>query len=399
MKLSGENMRRTRVREDALVAGAFLIYGALVPGLTVILLPVIVVEAGHRPFRIGAIVAALSAGSLFSPMWGWIADRMRASVVPLPLGFAFVGMGLMLLADATRLGPLFLASFLIGLGGAGCAAVGVLRAARNAGPSQTAAGISRLQMWTAIGAVAGMAAAGVVPARLAVLIGSLSAAIAALLVVLAGGGEQSVDTNAIRRVAGRSDTAALLIRLVAAWSVFSLAVSTFSSLYPVVMRRSFDIHLTASSDTIATATLLSLPLYLVGGRLVRHIGGASCLRVCFVTRTASLLAFAVLALVRQHRTGALVVAGLFQFIWPLVAIAANDMAATLPLASPGLSIGILAGAGALSSVLGSLLSGLVADWFGYRFVGVAAAALSLVVLFIRLEPARRRSAARLAGDS
>ena len=93
MKLSGENMRRTRVREDALVAGAFLIYGALVPGLTVILLPVIVVEAGHRPFRIGAIVAALSAGSLFSPMWGWIADRMRASVVPLPLGFAFVGMG------------------------------------------------------------------------------------------------------------------------------------------------------------------------------------------------------------------------------------------------------------------------------------------------------------------
>lgn len=382
-------MREISVWKNALVAGAFLIYGALVPGLAVILLPVIVVEAGHRPFRIGAIVAALSAGNLLSPVWGWIADR-RGSVVPLLLGFVLIGMGLAILADATRLGPLFLASFLVGLGGGSCATVGVLRAVRSSAPSQTALGISRLQMWTAVGTVAGMTAAGIVPARIAVLIGSVLAATAAVLVALAGRDERSVDAETVELVAERGRSTGSFIRLIAAWSVFSVAVSTFSSLYPVVMRRSFDIALAASSDTVATATLISLPLYIVGGRLVRRFGGANCLRICFATRTASLIGFAIVALLRQHRTSALILAGLFQFVWPLVAIAASDMAATLPLALPGLSIGILAGAGALSSVLGSLLSGMVADAFGYRFVGVAAAALSLLALVIRIEPARSR---------
>jgi predicted MFS family arabinose efflux permease len=76
----------------------------------------------------------------------------------------------------------------------------------------------------------------------------------------------------------------------------------------------------------------------------------------------------------------LVLAGLFQAIWPLIGVGSNDLAARLAPGSQGAAVGSYNAAGALASSCGALLSGLMAEMFGYRHVCELAAGTALAAL-------------------
>jgi len=360
-------------------------FGFIGSGLVPIILPLIVVAAGHRPFRIGAIVAAQSVGTLASPFWGWLTDRSGSPRLAVSGGFLLLALGLAMLASVVRLEPLLLASFILGVGGGSCATACVLRAASDGG-EHPAVGISHFQMLASAGGMIGMSAAGLLPAHVAVLLGCGVAGLAALGTgwlarAKLGVAHRTSSPGRWRPVKGRAP----FLRFLIAWALFCLAVSTFSSQYPILMRRGFGISFLRSSTMLAIATLLSLPLYGASRVLVGRFGCGACLRGGFVVRSLCLAGFGILALARVHAMAALGFAALFQFVWPIIAVSGTGTALLLSTSLPGVRIGTLGAAAAISSMLGSLLSGVIADSIGYRFIAVAAALLAVLPVTVPLD--------------
>lgn len=82
----------------------------------------------------------------------------------------------------------------------------------------------------------------------------------------------------------------------AAWFFFSLAVSAFSSLYPMLMQSSFGVAVSRSSTLIAIVTPLSIPLYNLAGRMVSRFGPGAMLGAGIGARAVALLGLGVVAL-------------------------------------------------------------------------------------------------------
>ena len=369
------------------------VFGFLVPGLSSILLPLLIVDAGHRPFRVGAVVAAQNWGILSAPLWGWFADRRNAHRSTLLLGLLCLGLGFATFGEARGLLVLLSASLLIGLGTGACSTVANLLVVEFSSASDWSGGISQLQLCGACGTLIGFGVAGRLPtANLAAGAAALVLPAALLAVCFVPRRAPGMPRPALQPMAmlrnadfkGLSPQAGWGSRLalfLLTWSLFSLAVSAFSSLYPIMMLRAFGIHLRMSVDAIAMATLLSLPLYVVSGRLVCRCGTVRIIVVGIMCRVMALGALA--ALIALHRTAVppvLLLVGAFQMVWPLIGVASNELAAVLAPQSEGLAIGLFNAAGAFSSGLGAMLSGLIAQVSGYRSVSAWAAAIALIAL-------------------
>lgn len=387
--------------------GAYAILGALASGLAVISIPLVITAGGGSATVIGSTIAAQNIGALFAPFWGTVADRTRAYRAVFFLGFILIAFGFAGLSGLRGLGAWTACAFLIGFGTGASNTVASLFVVEFAPKAEWGQRISWLQTFNALGSVLGMALAGLLAPHL----GTLSAALLVIPALILGGRGLPVpgtrfqiprphlhpaewmhlmhrggpnaasvvahlhrprlsDFKALRGAAGSGFGLFLL-----SWFLFSLAVSSFSSLYPVLMEKSFSVSVAQSALLMSIATALSIPLYNVAGRLIGRRGPAAVLGFGVAGRMVGLAGLAMVAFL--HLPAAmlpvLVLFGLFQGIWPLLSVASNDLAAELAPFGEGAAMGLFNAVAAIASAAGAIAGGVVADRFGYPAVSLFAA--------------------------
>jgi DHA1 family tetracycline resistance protein-like MFS transporter len=405
---------------------AYAILGALASGLAAILIPLVVTNSGGSSTQIGAAIAALNVGALFAPIWGWAADRSLAYRAIFLNGFLLIAAGFLGFTVLHGFGAWLISAYLVGFGTGASNTVASLFVVEFTPESEWSQRISWLQTFNALGAVLGMAIA----ALLQPAFGTLVAAFLVIPAILVGGWGLPVPRSAFhiprlrlhaRHVAhlarrGGPNAVAVVghihrlrlsdlprLRIIfnsafgvflGSWFFFSVGISSFSSLYPVLMLRSFGVGVATSSTLMSIATLVSIPLYNLAGRLSLRYGPVQLLSAGICARMIALVTLGVVAYLHPSSPAipALVAFGLFQGIWPLLSVASNDLAAELAPIGEGTAMGLFNAAAAAASALGAITGGAVADRFGYESVNVFAAAGALLSLLcvLPLRNARRQ---------
>jgi len=414
--------------------GAYAILGALASGFAVIAIPVVISRAGGGGGQIGAAIAAQNVGVVFAPLWGGLADRTRAYRAIFFAGFILIGLGFLGFTFLQGWFAWLASAFLIGLGTGASNTVAALFVVEFAPKSQWSSRISWMQTFNAAGSVFGMAFAGVLSARLTTLIAALLV-IPALLIGGRGlpvpGGEfhmprlrhaledgelfhllRHSGPNAVTLVANvrrpRRKEFARLAHLattafglfLVAWFLFSLAVSSFSSLYPVLMEKSFGMDVARASMIMSIATGVSIPLYNFAGRLSSRHGPTVSLMIGVGCRVLAFGGLAGLAFLQPGwaMLPVVVLVVIFQGVWPLLSVASNDLAADLAQIGEGTAMGLFNAVAALASACGAVVGGQIADHFGYptvcAFAALGALASLVCALALRASPSTSAAASR-----
>jgi MFS family permease len=398
---------------------AYAILGALAYGLAAILIPLVVTNSGGSSTQLGAAIAALNVGALFAPLWGWAADRSLAYRAIFLSGFMLIAAGFVGFTVMHGFGCWLISAFLVGFGTGASNTVASLFVVEFTPESEWSQRISWLQTFNALGCVLGMALAGLLQPAF----GTFVAALLVIPAIIVGGWGLPVPRSTfhiprlrlharhVAHLAGRGGPNAVAIvghihrlrlsdlpRLtiifnsafgvfLGSWFFFSVGISSFSSLYPVLMLKSFGVGVATSSTLMAVATLVSIPLYNLAGRLsLRHHGPVQLLSAGICARMIALVTLGVVAYLHPSSPAvpALVAFGLFQGTWPLLSVASTDLAAELAPIGEGTAMGLFNAAAAAASALGAITGGIVADRFGYESVNVFAAAGALFSLLCAL---------------
>src|SRR5277367_5488101 len=388
---------------------SYAILGALASGAAVILIPLMVDENGGTAIQIGMAIAAQNCGAFSAPLWGWISDRSKAYRLVFFGGFLLIAAGFISFALIKSRSVWIIGSFLIGFGTAASNTVATLFIVEFTPEKEWSQRISWLQTFNAIGSVLGMAGAGLIHPEL----GMLLAAALVIPALLVGGVGLPVVGGPFHRphVTISREKLALLARRIEpltgsvvshlhalhlsdfnkplraafsssfgiflnGWFFFSFGVSSFSSLYPVLMRTSFGMAASWSSLLMSIATAVSIGLYNVAGRLTTRRGPASILSFGIAVRTITLVGLGLLGFshLRSPLLPAIVLFGLFQGIWPLLSVGSNDLSAALAPFGEGMAMGLFSAAAAIASAGGAIIGGAIADRFGYPSVSLFAAA-------------------------
>ena len=177
-----------------------------------------------------------------------------------------------------------------------------------------------------------------------------------------------------------------------AWFFLSFAISSFSSLYPVLMLKSFGLTVAKSSLLISVATALSIPLYNFAGRLTNRRGPTFVLSIGIAVRFLALAGLWLVGIFHLASPLLLVVVlfGSFQGIWPLLSVASNDLSAALAPFGKGAALGLFNAAAAIASAGGAIAGGAVAGRFGYPSASLFAACGTVVALACVFSLNRRR---------
>jgi MFS family permease len=379
--------------------GAYAILGALASGLAVIAIPLVVTDGGGGATEIGTAIAAQNIGALFAPVWGTIADRTKAYRAIFFLGFILIGLGFLALSAFGGLAAWAGGAFLIGFGTGASNTVASLFVVEFTPPAEWGPRISWMQTFNAAGSVLGMALAGLLAPRLDTLLAALLV-IPAIVHLLHRSGPNAASVVAAvhrPRMGELLNTLRTAMRtgfglFLAAWFLFSLAVSSFASLYPVLMAKSYGIEVAQSALLMSIATALSIPLYNYAGRLVTRRGPAFTLGIGIGGRMLGLAGLGAVAFmhVGWAMLPVILLFGLYQGIWPLLSVAANDLAAGLAPFGEGAAMGLFNAAAAIASAAGAIAGGAVADRFGYGAVSLFAATVALLALAFVLPLSRGR---------
>ena len=339
-------------------------------------LPLVIASAGHRPFRIGAVIACQNGGIVLAPLWGWLAERLRALKATFIGSFALIGVSFASFAFGQSLADLLVSGFLLGLGTGACNTMVILLVTNSAPRHSWSARIATLQMLGAIGSVLGLGLAAVISSRAGMITAFLLSILAITVASCAPSAKLPSGWVApVLLTASEKPSRAKFVAFLVTWFSFSLAVSEFSSFYPITMGHDFGVSVSRSAGMLSFATLASLPLYCIVGRVAQRLGsiglftlGVSGRAVCVIVLATLPTGHSVLSVV------ALGCAGVFQIMWPLIGTASSELAVRLAPAQGGVAVGLFQAIGSVASAIGALLSGFVADRYGYGDVlGVASA--------------------------
>jgi MFS transporter, DHA1 family, tetracycline resistance protein len=399
---------------------AYAILGALASGSAVILIPLAVVGRGGSATQVGAAIAALNVGALFAPFWGWLSDRFKDYRPIFFGGFLLIGAGFLSFALTANASMCLVGAFLIGFGTGASNTVACLFVVEFTPASEWGQRISWLQAFNAIGSVLGLAGAGLLRTERGMLVSALLV-VPALLVGGLGlpvpGGKFHVPhvkaTRALLASVARrvepltgwlhpfhfsdfKEVGSLFATsfgvFLTAWFFLSFAISSFSSLYPVLMLKSFGLTVAKSSLLISVATALSIPLYNFAGRLTNRRGPTFVLSIGIAVRFLALAGLWLVGIFHLASPLLLVVVlfGSFQGIWPLLSVASNDLSAALAPFGKGAALGLFNAAAAIASAGGAVAGGAVAERFGYPSASLFAACGTAVALACVFSLSRRR---------
>jgi DHA1 family tetracycline resistance protein-like MFS transporter len=399
---------------------AYAILGALASGSAVILIPLAVISRGGSATQIGAAIAAQNVGALFAPFWGWLSDRFKDYRPIFFGGFLLIGAGFLVFALTANASICLVGAFLIGFGTGASNTVACLFVVEFTPASEWGQRISWLQTFNAIGSVLGLAGAGLLRTESGML---LSAALVVPALLVGGWGlpvpgskfhvphvkaTRALLASVARRVEPLTgwlhpfhfsdfrELGTLFATsfgvFLTAWFFLSFAISSFSSLYPVLMLKSFGLTVAKSALLISVATALSIPLYNFAGRLTNRRGPTLVLSIGIAVRLLALAGLWMVGIFHLASPLLLVVVlfGSFQGIWPLLSVASNDLSASLAPFGKGAALGLFNAAAAIASAGGAIAGGAVAQRFGYSSASLFAAGGTAMALACVLSLSRRR---------
>jgi MFS transporter, DHA1 family, tetracycline resistance protein len=174
--------------------------------------------------------------------------------------------------------------------------------------------------------------------------------------------------------------------LIAAWIPAYAGAAIIFALYPVLFLHAFGVRPRVSAVAFAVAVFLSLPLFLVAGRVSQRRGPAVTLAGALAARVVLLAALAVLA-AAGHVPAAvpLVAFAGVMFAWSFLSVASPGLTGQLvPASAEGDAQGTLNAASGLAGLIGSVAGGAAAGLWGYpAALGIGAGGVLLgLTLFV-----------------
>jgi MFS family permease len=171
-----------------------------------------------------------------------------------------------------------------------------------------------------------------------------------------------------------------LRRFLIVWLIAYPAMNGFATLFPVAMTREFGMEAVLPSSAYAIGVAASLLLYAPIGVVTHRVGGGRMLALGMGGRLLVLILLVIAGFLHLGWIGWLVLIGfaLIQFVWPLLAVAANSLAVRFAPTARGESVGLFNAATSLAAAVGSALAGVIFDAAG--FAGLAAITCIMVGL-------------------
>jgi MFS transporter, DHA1 family, tetracycline resistance protein len=171
--------------------------------------------------------------------------------------------------------------------------------------------------------------------------------------------------------------------LLAAWIPAYAGSAIVFALYPVLFLHAFGIAPQTSALAFAVIVLVSLPLFLVAGRVSQRRGPAVAMAGAFAVRVVLLALLAALAAI-GHVASVLPLAAFagIMFAWSFLSVASPGLTGQLRPDAEGDAQGLLNASSGLAGLLGSVAGGAVASAWGYPaalIMGAAAVAIGLVI--------------------
>ena len=182
-----------------------------------------------------------------------------------------------------------------------------------------------------------------------------------------------------------------LRRFLLIWLIAYPAMNGFATLFPVAMTREFGMDPIMPSIAYAAGVAASLLLYARVGAVTHRIGGERMLMLGFGARFVLLGVLVIAGVVSTGWIAWLVLIGfaLIQFVWPLLAVAANSLSVRLAPTARGESVGLFNAATSLAAAVGSALAGVifgVAGFAGLTAVTFVAVGAALALIRVWLVP-------------
>jgi MFS family permease len=419
-----------------------LVNGSAV-GLTPILLPLVAAKqgAGH----VGLVMGLFNLGAFAAPVSGGIADALHAHRLIATLCAALSAVSLWLFAFADS--PLQLLLALVnGAGFAGAVTIanlliverrpegewnqrlGWLETALSVGQGGgliLAAWLSTLDERTGL-AIAALVPAAAVPLslvllpRLAKQRGTAAAPTTLFRTAathrLRNGGHNGewgpVSPSGLPHVPGtRHPTRAImkglgLLRggfgwMMAAWIPAYAGSAIIFALYPVLFQHAYHVQPQTSSLAFAIIVFVSLPLFIVAGRVSQRRGPRVVMAGGLASRVVLLALLAVLAEAGPvPSVFPLAAFGGIMFAWSFLSVASPGLTGQLVPQAEGEAQGVLNAASGIAGFFGAVIGGAVASAAGYPAalaLGAAATALGLLIFAVKLLRTRPAATAAAPG--
>jgi DHA1 family tetracycline resistance protein-like MFS transporter len=418
-------LRRVTLPEPWFTPFALVNGGAL--GVTPILLPVAAARSGLG--HVGLVMGAFNLGAFAAPLVGSLADRLRAHRL-LAAGCAAVAA--LALALFPLAGPAL--QVLLGLGdGAGFAGAMTIASLLIVERRPRAEWNQRLALLESALSVGQGAAllfsswlSGLSP-RTGLLLGALVPAAAVPLALLLvprtpaaapphARAAHQLDSNgqvgewgpaspsrAHQFARRRRPSLTAVLRgplgwLLAAWIPAYAGSAIIFALYPVLFQNAFGIDPTTSALAFAVIVFVSLPLFLLAGRVSQRHGPARVIAAAFGARLILLTALAALAAAGHVPAIAPLAAFAgIMFAWSFLSVASPGLTGQLRPDAEGDAQGLLNASSGLAGLLGSVAGGFVAGHWGYpAALGAGAAGTLAGLAILALTLLRRAPAAPAA---
>jgi MFS family permease len=171
--------------------------------------------------------------------------------------------------------------------------------------------------------------------------------------------------------------------MLAAWIPAYAGSAIVFSLYPLLFQHSFGIAPKTSALAFAVIVFLSLPLFIVAGRVSQRRGPAVVMAGGMGARVLLLAALAALA-AAGHVAAVLPLAcfaGIL-FAWSFLSVASPGLTGQLCPAAEGDAQGLLNAGSGIAGLVGSVAGGLAASAWGYpvaQAIGAGATAAGLII--------------------
>jgi DHA1 family tetracycline resistance protein-like MFS transporter len=402
----------------------FALINADAVGLVPILLPIVAVR--HGVGHVGLVMGAFSLGAIAAPVVGNLVDRYRAhrSLAAACAALCAVSLWLFPLA-ASALQPLL--GLANGAGFAGAVTVANLLIVERHPKQEWNSRLGWLETALSVGQGGGLVLAAWLSgltARNALLIAAVvpAAAIPLSLMLIPRMSGTAAGVPAVRPQPGHHVAsvgqvgewgpasplrvrplhqrtladlrrAAGLLRgpfgwMLAAWIPAYAGTAIIFALYPVLFSRAFGVAPRSSAVAFAVIVFLSLPLFIVAGRVSQRRGPAATMAGALAARVVLLAVLAALAAV-GHVPALLPLAafGGVMFAWSFLSVASPGLTGQLVPGAEGDAQGALNAASGLAGLGGSVVGGLAASLWGYPAalaIGAGAVLAGLSVLAVKV---------------
>ena len=415
---------------------AYLFLGIVTAGMLPVLLPLTVAAQSHRLSAVAYVIGAYNFGLLTSPLWGMLAERIKAYRTLFLASFLLTAAGIVGMLLLRALPAWFVSAFALGAGSGGAATLATFFIVDFAAKSEWEARVGWLQSFNAGGQVAGLMLAAAFSGRNFAVALWICVAILLLAMVVGGVGLPLSKSAHPAGAAGQPphlhlNTRVLAIfpklshasgvdlhfyhlnlpglrglpqavgtpfgRFLLSWFVLALAVAAFFSYFPLMLSESYNIAARATAMIYAATSAVGIALYILTSRLTARYGAERvyCSGLALRMVGFGLLLAPFLISTQNRSLFGTVGFSLIVMAWPLLSVSGTDLGARLTPFSEGAAVGLLNAALALATAVGIVLSGpLVAHW-GYETIPATALAGLFLSLLLAINP---RTQNRRAAD-